>query len=221
MKLVSISDTHGMHRSLEGKIPDGDVLVHAGDLTRHGKIHELIDFCEWFASQPHPHKIFIAGNHDECLEKDSAQAKFYIEKHGLTYLEDSSVVIEGKTFYGSPRTPQFYDWSFMSVRGDSIKRYWDNVPDKCDVLITHGPPLGQGDLVPPYQGISRFHRTAGCLQLLLRIKDVKPTLHICGHIHAGYGITRSDELPMTTFINAATCTERYSPTNDPIVVELS
>ena len=216
MKIVAISDTHGMHRRLDGKIPEGDLLIHAGDLTRHGSRGEFVDFCEWFAEQPHTHKLFIAGNHDKYLEEDAAQADYYINKFGLTYLKDSSVTIDGQIFYGSPRTPQYYNWSFMSVRGNSIKRYWDNIPDNTDVLITHGPPLGQGDLVPPYPGVSKFPRSAGCLQLLLRIKEVKPKVHICGHIHAGYGISQCDELPLTTFINAATCTEGYAPSNAPI-----
>jgi len=29
MKIVALSDTHGMHHSVE--VPDGDVLIHAGD----------------------------------------------------------------------------------------------------------------------------------------------------------------------------------------------
>jgi len=216
MKIVAISDTHGMHRSLDGKLPDGDVLIHAGDLTRHGSRDEFVDFCEWFGQQSHTHKIFIAGNHDAYAEKEAAQAKHYAEKFGLNYLIDSSIIIDGKHFYGSPRTPQFYNWSFMSARGEHIKRYWDNIPNDVDVLITHGPPLGQGDLVPPYPGMTQFPHSAGCLQLLLRIQEVKPKVHICGHIHAGYGISRCDELPMTTFVNAAICTEGYQPTNAPI-----
>lgn len=221
LKIVSISDTHGMHQKLDGQIPFGDVLVHAGDLTRHGKLHELESFCAWFAAQPHTYKVFIAGNHDACLEQSPELCRPIIEKYGLTYLQDGAVTIDGKVFYGSPRTPQFFDWSFMSLRGKSIRRYWDNIPNKVDVLITHGPPHGIGDLVPPYRGVSRFPRHAGCLQLLLKIVEVEPTLHICGHIHAGHGIVRTDEIPMTTFINAATCTEKYEPTNKPILVELA
>lgn len=34
LKIVCISDTHGMHRKM--KIPEGDVLVHAGDITMKG-----------------------------------------------------------------------------------------------------------------------------------------------------------------------------------------
>jgi 3',5'-cyclic AMP phosphodiesterase CpdA len=41
MRIVAISDTHGSHRSLQ--IPDGDVLVHAGDCTRYGRLREIED----------------------------------------------------------------------------------------------------------------------------------------------------------------------------------
>ena len=64
LRLVLISDTHGMHRKL-GKIPDGDVLVHAGDFTRFGKLEDAIDFNAWLGEQPHAHKVVVFGNH-EC-----------------------------------------------------------------------------------------------------------------------------------------------------------
>lgn len=60
MKTVVISDTHGQHRSL--KLPKGDLLIHAGDLSRSGTKEQTKEFLEWFAEQKHPHKIFIAGN---------------------------------------------------------------------------------------------------------------------------------------------------------------
>jgi hypothetical protein len=45
-----ISDTHGMHAGLE--LPPGDVLLHAGDISRMGKEKEIISFLEWFAAWP-------------------------------------------------------------------------------------------------------------------------------------------------------------------------
>ena len=38
IKIVMISDTHGHHRDVN--IPDGDVLIHGGDWTQHGKLEE-------------------------------------------------------------------------------------------------------------------------------------------------------------------------------------
>ena len=69
MKIVAISATHSRHRNL--KLPKGDVLVHAGDVSYRGREDEVRDFVDWFASRPHPHKIFIAGNHDFYFEREA------------------------------------------------------------------------------------------------------------------------------------------------------
>ena len=42
MRLVAIADTHSFHDDLV--IPDGDVLVHAGDMTQYGTVEELEEF---------------------------------------------------------------------------------------------------------------------------------------------------------------------------------
>ena len=44
MRIVCISDTHGRHKKLKN-IPDGDVLIHAGDITPRGEIEHLGSFC--------------------------------------------------------------------------------------------------------------------------------------------------------------------------------
>ena len=59
-RIVCISDTH----CAEIDVPDGDILLHAGDLTYMGKPDELRVVMDWLSSLPHKHKIFIAGNHD-------------------------------------------------------------------------------------------------------------------------------------------------------------
>ena len=95
-----------------------------------------------------------------------------LSSEGLYYLRDSSVEIEGKLFYGAPWQPNFYDWSFQCARGQEMAEKWKLIPDKVDVLITHGPAYGHGDLCPPHQ--SKYQRNAGCLELLHRIKEVQP-----------------------------------------------
>lgn len=62
LRLVCISDTHMAHEGVY--IPDGEVLIHAGDATSTGTTDEVTKFLDWFVSQPHGHKILIAGNHD-------------------------------------------------------------------------------------------------------------------------------------------------------------
>ena len=67
-RIVCISDTHGLHRKVA--VPEGDLLIHAGDFMRTGtSLEEIADFKDWLGEQPHPHKIVVAGNHDLLFEK--------------------------------------------------------------------------------------------------------------------------------------------------------
>jgi Icc-related predicted phosphoesterase len=207
MKLIAIADTHGLHRSLE--IPDGDVLIHAGDLTRHGSLDDVLEFNEFLGTLPYPHKIVIAGNHDLCFENHRKACEELLTN--CTYLQDQEVIIDGVKFYGSPWQPWFYDWAFNLERGPEIRAKWDLIPEDTDVLITHGPPHGIGDLT------TRGDKT-GCQDLLEVIKEIKPKLHIFGHIHEGYGVSSNGT---STFINASTCDQLYQPVNPPIEHELN
>ena len=54
--VVAISDTHNQNPML----PDGNFLLHAGNLTRRGTFDELQDQIDWLDSQSHPLKIVIA-----------------------------------------------------------------------------------------------------------------------------------------------------------------
>lgn len=44
VRCVILSDSHGLHRSV--RVPDGDILIHCGDLTGHGTLRELQDWAE-------------------------------------------------------------------------------------------------------------------------------------------------------------------------------
>jgi predicted phosphodiesterase len=47
MRIVAVSDTHGLHSRIE-TLPEGDVLVHAGDLMNSGLDPEDIwSFNRW------------------------------------------------------------------------------------------------------------------------------------------------------------------------------
>ena len=72
IRIVCISDTHNFtdHENFPN-IPDGDILIHAGDFTNHGKSEELEKFNDWLGTLPHEHKIVVAGNHDESLDENA------------------------------------------------------------------------------------------------------------------------------------------------------
>ena len=209
MKLVCISDTHGYHDTMH--VPAGDVLIHAGDLTKRGTVEETRAAAEWLERLPHEHKIVIAGNHDFLFERDPAAARALFTH--ATYLEDQAVVIDGVRFYGSPYTPEFFNWAFMLPRGDALRAKWSHIPNGTDVLVTHGPPHKILDL-------TLHGDRAGCEALAERVAELKPRLHVFGHIHEGYG-TQGDASSETHFMNASICTFDYRPKNAPIVFDLT
>lgn len=206
MRIVVISDTHALHDQVE--VPDGDILVHAGDLTNRGAVLDVERFNTFLGKLPHRHKIVIAGNHDFCFERKPLEARAALTN--ATYLEDQALTVEGLRFYGSPWQPWFYNWAFNLERGPDIRAKWDLIPEETDILITHGPPMGHGDLTPRGERV-------GCQDLRDRIRQVRPRYHLFGHIHEGYGVTKEDDM---TFVNAASCTLKYEPINPAIVLDL-
>ncbi|WP_227510304.1 metallophosphoesterase family protein [Marinobacter excellens] len=92
MKLVCISDTHSMHRRIP-EIPNGDVLVHAGDSLGQGTLENIEDLNDWLGTLPHRHKIVVAGNHDWAFQETLEWAQQALTN--AIYLEDSGVEIEG------------------------------------------------------------------------------------------------------------------------------
>jgi Icc-related predicted phosphoesterase len=211
MRIVTLSDTHGLHHKVH--IPDGDVLVHAGDFMNFGtRVQEATDFLSWFAGHPHSEKILVAGNHDILFEQDPSWANSLIPP-GVQYLKNSGTTIHGIRFWGSPFTPRFMEWAFMADPGEPIAHIWSQIPGKTDVLITHGPPLGILDeMDEPKQRV-------GCEELRKAVDRIKPRYHIFGHIHAGYGVEMPEESE-TLFVNAAVCNEQYRPINQPIVIDV-
>jgi Icc-related predicted phosphoesterase len=185
---------------------DGDILVHAGDLSSLGHKHEIINFLNWFAKTPFEHKIFVAGNHDFYFEKNFQIDEKYAEM-GIHYLFDDQITIDGITFYGSPWQPEFYDWAFnLPKNGYELKQRWDMIPQNVDVLITHGPAFGILDYAP-------MGGHVGCELLLDKIMEVKPKIHVCGHIHEGYG---QKTINGVEFLNASVLNGQYQHKNKPI-----
>jgi Icc-related predicted phosphoesterase len=208
MKIICISDTHGQHQQL--KLPIGDVLIHAGDISGRGRDYEIISFINWFSNQPHPNKIFIAGNHDFYFEKEKDETIRKLIPENIIYLNDSGITIDGINFWGSPITPWFYDWAFNRQRGADIRKHWEKIPENTDILITHGPPFGILDETTRGEKV-------GCKDILPFIENIKPKLYVFGHIHEAYGIKKIDEI---IFVNASVLNEGYEMVNEAVVVEV-
>jgi len=228
VRCVALSDTHEKHRDIKD-IPEGDILLHAGDFTLHGVKEKVLDFNDFLGTLPHPHKVVIAGNHDLFFEEG------YYDKHwqewkkilgekkienfssqdakalltNCTYVEDQAVEIMGLKIYGSPWSPAFGGWAFGYPEG---REKWTKIPENTDILMTHGPPKGILDK-------NMFGSSCGCSNLMVRLVKLKPLVHVFGHVHETYGV----EVPpgmSTVFINGSNCNTKYKANNKPIVFDV-
>lgn len=209
MRIVAISDTHNLHHQLE--VPVGDLLLHAGDVSIKGTEEEVQDFLSWFAAQPHPYKVFIAGNHDFYFEhKSSAQIQAILPK-GVHYLNEELIEIKGLKIWGSPITPiPRRQWAFNKTRGEAIQQHWDLIPEGLDILMVHGPPKGILDTILDGSMV-------GCENLRQTLQHKKPKVMLCGHIHENRGQRQVKE---TLFINASSVDRYRTKTFPPFVFDL-
>lgn len=198
MKILHLSDTHNCHHRLHD-LPEADVVVHSGDFCMVWEEREAIDFLNWFCDLPYKHKIFICGNHDECLYGANIDGL----DNNVHYLRNSSIEIDGVKFYGVPM--------FMSdCVTERQSRNYANIPNDTNVLITHSPAYGILDFD------DNIHN--GSEEILTRISAL-PSLkaHLFGHIHTNHGITKQNGI---IFSNGAIMNSDYSNINTPNLIEI-
>ncbi|MEZ5980560.1 MAG: metallophosphatase domain-containing protein [Planctomycetota bacterium] len=206
-RLVLLSDTHGLHDRL--RVPDGDVLVHAGDFTKRGREAEVAAFGAWLGEQPHAHKVVVAGNHDFLFEREPARARELLE--GAIYLEHELAVLGDLRLFGSPWQPWFFDWAFNLRRGPELAAKWREVPSGVDVLVTHTPPMGVLDRTARGEQV-------GCADLAAELPRIAPKVHVFGHIHEARGTVAT---ATGIAVNACNCNLRYEAVHAPIVVDIT
>jgi Icc-related predicted phosphoesterase len=216
-RITFISDTHTKHDKITNFLDGGDILIHAGDLTGRGYITEIENFMRWYDKiNNYDTKIFISGNHDFGFQDESEKVRGLLTGYKtIEYLEDELLMV-GEDYdtmikiWGTPWQPEFYNWAFNLPRGEKLKEKWDLIPVDTDILITHGPAFGKLDYVD-YNKIN-----VGCEELLKRVEEIKPKIHVCGHIHGGRGYVFDGN---THFINASILNDRYEFRNKPITVD--
>jgi Icc-related predicted phosphoesterase len=201
MRILHLSDTHNLHRQLTN-LPDADVIIHSGDCSMEGTGKEIIDFIEWFGALDYRYKIFIAGNHDYCLEGKKVEVIQCYLPENCFYLCHSGITICGIKFWGVP-------FFFSDEESSEYLNMITQIPTDTDILISHRPPLGILD--------NTNNITYGCPDLLLKALAIRPGYHLFGHIHKAYGIEKSK---YTTFANASMVDEDYKLLNSPFVFDM-
>lgn len=146
MRIVCLADIHGcLDRRL---LPEGDVLVIAGDITigpvsnrpygRREVLDDLAALARRLRALPYTYKILVAGNHDGVLADNRGLRLL----DGLIYLQDSGCVVDGIRFWGIPWTPTAFNDRAFCMSRHSLRLHYAAVPAGTDVLICHAkPPL--------------------------------------------------------------------------------
>ena len=210
MIIDCISDLHGHYPTLQG----GDLLIVGGDLTAKGKQIEYGNFSHWLWEQQYRKKIIIAGNHDNYLNHFISISDML--SCDVEYLEDSGTEFEGLKIWGSPWTRSFegqnpHCMAFTLATEAELAKKWELIPKGVDILITHSPCFGIFD-----QTIRGEHVGSTSLAAW-RNEGKRPKLHVCGHVHEGYGMEKDFK---RCYVNASYVNERYQPVNKPIRVIL-
>ncbi|KAE9379743.1 Metallo-dependent phosphatase, partial [Stipitochalara longipes BDJ] len=207
-RFVCVSDTHNSTPNGSFKLPKGDVLIHAGDLTNQGSFSELKKTIKWIEEADFEAKIVIAGNHDITLDsdfynqygsyfhnqnpQDPAKCQELLEQApSILWLKHEHAVIDlvspsgpHTTFkiFGSPFSPAHGMWAF-GYGPDEATQLWDRIPLDTDIVVTHTPPKYHCDE-------RKDRRAVGCEGLRNALWRVRPRLAISGHVHEGRGVER-------------------------------
>ncbi len=210
---VRIAATADLHGHLP-PVPECDLLIIAGDVTPASD-HDVgfqagwldAEFRRWLEAAPAEHVVGIAGNHDFIFDRAPSSVP---DDLPWTYLQDTSVTVDGVTIWGSPWTPWFFDWAFNAPKGDDeevfLRERAATAPRDADILVVHGPPRGHGDRT------SRGLRV-GSVAFGDLIDEVEPRLALFGHIHEDQGVWPRGA---TTLANVAAVDLHYALVGEPV-----
>lgn len=230
-RIVATADLHGHLPDL----PDGDLLVLAGDVLRHNRGDTPKSQAVWMQEHLVPwldrhgataawrdgYVVLVPGNHDNCLGTETPPAmrighefERFLHRWNLNMLVRGPVLFDnGLWVQGFAPTPAFEGQNpaaaANSLNDADMRAAVDRISDGLDLLITHGPPAGFGD--------GGF----GCPELRDRLSslDSPPRLHLFGHIHSAGGT--SGEYPWGgRWANVAHVGEDYRPRVAPMTFDL-
>eukprot|EP00201_Polytomella_parva_P012333 CAMPEP_0175071716 /NCGR_PEP_ID=MMETSP0052_2-20121109/19409_1 /TAXON_ID=51329 ORGANISM="Polytomella parva, Strain SAG 63-3" /NCGR_SAMPLE_ID=MMETSP0052_2 /ASSEMBLY_ACC=CAM_ASM_000194 /LENGTH=254 /DNA_ID=CAMNT_0016338941 /DNA_START=198 /DNA_END=962 /DNA_ORIENTATION=+ len=182
---MAISDPHSSYRAyMNLKVARVDLLIVAGDMIIDD-YYEAVEMGKWLNSLNAQHSVLVFGNRD--VEAESTLSLRNLEKafDGSTVIHNEIIEFMGYRIFGSPNTLS-QSGAFQLGSKEGARKHWAEVlPEDADVdiIITHGPPLGYGDVV-------RNSGHKGDVALLKAVQGLKkkPLLWICGHIHDGHGV---------------------------------
>lgn len=220
MRLVLMSDTHEHNLRTKWTIPDGDILIHAGDLTARGSFESMLTMARQLGSFPHRWKFFVPGNHERFFQRRERDFVALLSQHGIVALIDEGIELpSGLYIYGTPWqqiTPEADGWlEFKGYSKTDCRDEYSRIPRNVDILVTHQPQAGI---------LSRsaiYDEDLGSTQLANQLAyRTAAKLHVFGHVHEQYGYTRhSEENSHLLSVNASMCSPDNKPAQPPWIVD--
>lgn len=224
----------------------GDVCPHhphprvfAKDYEDHKFQYDWINtkFIKWVNTLKSK-LVMIAGNHDYVFQHRDFYGdaeKFRQLSSKIVYLKDDFAIVDGIKIWGSPWTPFFFNWAFNFPEDfpnstEAPKALYEQIPDDVDIVVTHGPMYNVLDLVREEMVIPSGatgkpitfvkEDRCGSRELKDRLKELpKLQLHVCGHIHCGYGIALPSKELNFTSVNCSILNNGYKSVQAPIIYE--
>lgn len=170
MKILAIADVE--ERCLweafcKERFEDVDLILSAGDLDP--------DYLEFLVTVINKPLIYVRGNHDDRYARHAPG--------GCICVEDDMYVYRGVRIAGLGGSRRYRDGANMYSEREMARRVRKlsrkvKLLGGCDILLTHAPAAGVGDLSDgPHQGFESFNEALG---------SWRPDYLVHGHIHKGY-----------------------------------
>lgn len=185
MKILAFTDVHAhkkMLQMLAKKAKHANLLLCSGDLTvfEHGLRESLRILTR--AGKP---LLVIHGNHEEERTIDHLTMKHVIPFHRKPY-RVGNILFLGHGGGGFSMTDHKLEKRLHTLK-EKIQ------PGDKVIFVTHAPPYGtELDYLPLFGHV-------GCRTITKAIRELKPHLFICGHLHENFNVHQ--KLDKTFLIN--------------------
>ena len=189
MKILALADEEcpGLwDHFIRGKLDPYDLIISCGDLKA-----EYLSFLVTMGKAP---LLYVHGNHDEGYDVSPPE--------GCDCIDDSLVICNGLRILGLGGCRKYRPGEYQFTERAMARRVqrlrlalWR--AGGGDLVVTHAPPLGLGDLEDP------AHRGFQAFRDLLDRYHPQVLLHGHTHLRYGHGIPRELEYRGTRIINAS------------------
>lgn len=170
MKILAIADTE--ERCLwecfrKERFEGVDLILSAGDLDP--------DYLEFLVTVINRPLIYVRGNHDDRYARHAPG--------GCICVEDTVYVYRGVRIAGLGGSMRYRDGANMYTEREMAKRMRKlsrkvRMVGGCDILLTHAPAAGMGDLDDlPHRGFECFNTA---------LETWNPDYMVHGHVHQCY-----------------------------------